>query len=175
MTTCCFINSLIVLIMNLLSKTWVAWTIFLGLEVSYTLDGLFGQTKYAHDILECAELLDSKSISTPLAAGEILVSDGSQFRDPTLYHSLVRALLYLTITRPISRLRSILSVNFFILPMMITFWLSNTSYGMLRGRSTLVYPLFIVRNLQLLATLTWIGSVCWDSSFYLWLFHLSWG
>lgn len=48
---------------------------FIGLEVSYTSDGLFvGQAKYAHDILECAELLDSKTISTPLAAGEVLIS-----------------------------------------------------------------------------------------------------
>lgn len=69
--------------------------------MSYIFDGLFtGQDKYAHDILKCVELLDSKPISTPLAAGEMLVSDGSHFRDPTLYRSLVGALQYLTITRP---------------------------------------------------------------------------
>ena len=74
---------------------------FLGLEVSYTHDGLFiGQAKYAHDILKRAELLDSKHVATPMSAGEVLVRDGSQFRDPTLYRSLVGALQYLTITRP---------------------------------------------------------------------------
>ncbi|KAG6414359.1 hypothetical protein SASPL_127081 [Salvia splendens] len=74
---------------------------FLGLEVSYTHDGLFiGQAKYAHDILKRAELLDSKPVATPLSAGEVLVRDGSPFRDPTLYRSLVGVLQYLTITRP---------------------------------------------------------------------------
>lgn len=72
-----------------------------GLEISYTSDGLFvGQAKYAYDILERVELLDSKPISTPLVAGEVLVSDGSSFPDPMLYKSLVLALQYLTITRP---------------------------------------------------------------------------
>lgn len=64
---------------------------FLGLVVFYTLDDLFvGQAKYAHNnILELAELLDSKPISIPLAVGEVLVSDGSPFRDPTIYRSLL--------------------------------------------------------------------------------------
>lgn len=59
-----------------------------------------GQTKYAYDILTRAEMLDSKPVSTPLAAGESLVSDGDSFKDPTLYRSLVGALQYLMITRP---------------------------------------------------------------------------
>lgn len=66
---------------------------FLGLEVSCTSYGLFvGQAKYAHDILERAELLDAKPVTTPLASGESLLSPGSPFRDPTLYRSLVGAL-----------------------------------------------------------------------------------
>lgn len=66
---------------------------FLGLEASYTFDSLFvGQTKYAHDILERAELLDAKHVSTPLALGKSLLSDGSSFRDLTLHRSLVGAL-----------------------------------------------------------------------------------
>nr|KAJ0224772.1 hypothetical protein LSAT_V11C100029510 [Lactuca sativa] len=41
---------------------------FLGLEVSYTDDGLFlTQAKHAHDILLREDMLDSKSVSTPLA------------------------------------------------------------------------------------------------------------
>ncbi|GJV61904.1 retrovirus-related pol polyprotein from transposon TNT 1-94 [Tanacetum coccineum] len=74
---------------------------FLGLEVSYTDDGLFlSQAKYAKDILTRAYLLDSKPVATPLAANELFLSDGPSFSDPTLYRSLVGALQYLTITRP---------------------------------------------------------------------------
>ncbi|XP_051149225.1 uncharacterized mitochondrial protein AtMg00810-like [Andrographis paniculata] len=74
---------------------------FLGLEVSYTSNGLFiGQAKYAHDILDRAQMLDCKLAATPLAAGTSLQSTGSSFGDPTLYRSLVGALQYLTLTRP---------------------------------------------------------------------------
>lgn len=56
----------------------------LGLEVSYTSNGLFvGQAKYAHDILKRIDLLESKSVSIPLAAGETLVNSGTSFKDPT--------------------------------------------------------------------------------------------
>ncbi|KAJ9552360.1 hypothetical protein OSB04_016405 [Centaurea solstitialis] len=74
---------------------------FLGLEASYTNDGLFlTQAKYAHDILSRAGLLDTKPVSTPLTTSSQLVSHGDAFSDPTLYRSLVGALQYLTITRP---------------------------------------------------------------------------
>ncbi|XP_023732469.1 uncharacterized mitochondrial protein AtMg00810-like [Lactuca sativa] len=73
---------------------------FLGIEVLYTLDGLFlSQTKYAKDILTRANLLESKPVSTPLPTHEIFQSQGVPFSDPTLYQSLVGALKYLTITR----------------------------------------------------------------------------
>ncbi|GJV28059.1 retrovirus-related pol polyprotein from transposon RE1 [Tanacetum coccineum] len=79
---------------------------FLGLEVSYTNDGLFlSQAKYATDVLTRAALLDSKPVSTPLAANEVFVTGGSLFANPTLYRSLVGALQYLTITRPDCRPR----------------------------------------------------------------------
>lgn len=71
---------------------------FLGLEVSYTDDGLFlSQSKYATYILTHSDLLDSKPMSTPLATHEVLTSNGSPFKDITLYRSLVGALQYLTI------------------------------------------------------------------------------
>lgn len=63
---------------------------FLGLEVSYPSSGLFlNQSKYARDILLQANLLDDKSVSTPLAPGVSLVVAGSSFSDPTLYRSLI--------------------------------------------------------------------------------------
>ncbi|KAL7587301.1 hypothetical protein Lser_V15G40654 [Lactuca serriola] len=74
---------------------------FLGLEVSYTDDGLFlSQSKYATYILTHSDLLDSKPMSTPLATHEVLTSNGSPFKDITLYRSLVGVLRYLTMTRP---------------------------------------------------------------------------
>ncbi|GKA96928.1 zinc finger, CCHC-type containing LTR copia-type gag-polypeptide [Tanacetum coccineum] len=50
-------------------------SIYIGLEVSYTNDGLFlSQAKYATDVLTRAALLDSKPVSTPLAANEVFVT-----------------------------------------------------------------------------------------------------
>ncbi|XP_071686855.1 uncharacterized mitochondrial protein AtMg00810-like [Rutidosis leptorrhynchoides] len=74
---------------------------FLGLEVTYTTTGLFlSQTKYAHDILTRAKLLDAKPSGIPFATAELFTSTGTKFADPTQYRSLVGALRYLTITRP---------------------------------------------------------------------------
>ncbi|KAD3642035.1 hypothetical protein E3N88_31259 [Mikania micrantha] len=74
---------------------------FLGLEVTYPDAGLFlSQTKYAHEILERAALLDCKPVSTPLASNTSFTSLGDPYNDSTHYRSLVGALQYLTITRP---------------------------------------------------------------------------
>ena len=73
---------------------------FLGLEATQLQDGLFlSQTKYAHDILARAQMLDSKPIATPMVVSQHLSSDGDAFADSTLYRSIVGALQYLTITR----------------------------------------------------------------------------
>lgn len=77
-----------------------ALTYFLGLEITPQSDGLFiGQAKYAHDILSRTQLLDSKSVATPLVIGELLCQHGITFKYPYLYRSLVGTLQYLTITR----------------------------------------------------------------------------
>ncbi|KAI3710109.1 hypothetical protein L2E82_39883 [Cichorium intybus] len=74
---------------------------FLGLEVTYTPNGLFlSQAKYAYDILSRAGLLDAKPVGTPLNTTELFTTHGTPFHDPTMYRSLVGALQYLTITRP---------------------------------------------------------------------------
>jgi len=74
---------------------------FLGLEVSSFANGLFlSQAKYAHNILARAQLLDCKPTTTLMVVSKQLSSDGDAFTDPTLYHSMVGALQYLTITHP---------------------------------------------------------------------------
>ncbi|KAK1424394.1 hypothetical protein QVD17_19723 [Tagetes erecta] len=66
---------------------------FLGLEVTHTNDGLFlSQSKYAHDVLARANLLDSKPVTTPLAVNEVFSTSGVPFANPTMYRSLVGAL-----------------------------------------------------------------------------------
>lgn len=66
---------------------------FLGLEVTYTADGLFlCQSKYCKDVLTRVDLLDSKPFPTPLATHDTFTSNGPLFFDPTLYRSLVGAL-----------------------------------------------------------------------------------
>ncbi|KAD3641247.1 hypothetical protein E3N88_30471 [Mikania micrantha] len=74
---------------------------FLGLEVTYMDNGLFlSESKYTHDILNRAKLLEAKPVSTPLASNAAFVTTGDLYSDPTHYRSLVGALKYLTITRP---------------------------------------------------------------------------
>lgn len=76
-------------------------TYFMCLEVSYTPDGLLlNQSKYVHDIMTFASLLDSKPVATPLSTNDTFVSTGTSYSDPTQYRSLVGKLQYLTITRP---------------------------------------------------------------------------
>ena len=66
---------------------------FLGLEVTYMEKGLFvSRSKYAHDILDRANLLDSKPVTTPLVANTTFVTSGTLYHDPTHYRSLVGAL-----------------------------------------------------------------------------------
>ncbi|KAJ9542144.1 hypothetical protein OSB04_028650 [Centaurea solstitialis] len=74
---------------------------FLGLEAIYTDTGLFlSQSKYAHDILQWANLLNAKPATTPLASNAAFVTSGDIYDNPTHYRSLVGAIQYLTITRP---------------------------------------------------------------------------
>ncbi|KAF5445014.1 hypothetical protein F2P56_034098 [Juglans regia] len=73
---------------------------FLGLEAHRTFAGLFlNRVKYAHEILQHAQLLDSKLVSTPMVVAYHLSATGSDFGDPSLYRSLVGVLQYLIITR----------------------------------------------------------------------------
>ena len=74
---------------------------FLGVEVHHNSQGLFlSQTKYALDLLQRADMIEAKPISTLFVVGQHLSTTRKLFSDPTLFRSLAGALQYLTITRP---------------------------------------------------------------------------
>ena len=75
---------------------------FLSLEVTPLVEGLhLSQTKYICDILSKANMLGSKSCTTPISVSEKLKKDlGSPFENPSLYRSIIDSLQYVTLTRP---------------------------------------------------------------------------
>lgn len=76
---------------------------FLGIEVKTLSDGsmLLTQTKYIHDLLNCAGMLNCSSMTTPMVANVKLSKHGTdKVADPTQYRSVVGALQYITLTRP---------------------------------------------------------------------------
>ncbi|CAL1403622.1 unnamed protein product [Linum trigynum] len=75
---------------------------FLGIEVARSTTGIhLSQRKYTLEIIEQANVLDSKSVSTPMDYKVHLSNDpDSLFEDPELYRTLVGKLVYLTTTRP---------------------------------------------------------------------------
>ncbi|KAK2458167.1 putative mitochondrial protein [Trifolium repens] len=74
---------------------------FLGIEILPTIDGLhLSQTHYAITILERANMMDCKPMSTSLEAKTKIGSNDTLLDDPSHYRGLVGALQYLTLTRP---------------------------------------------------------------------------
>jgi len=74
---------------------------FLGIEMATSSKGLFlNQQKYIVDLLQDANLLHSKSATTPLDSKLKLESNGKALDSPSHYQKLVGKLIYLTITRP---------------------------------------------------------------------------
>ncbi|GJZ67929.1 uncharacterized mitochondrial protein-like protein [Tanacetum coccineum] len=74
---------------------------FLGLEVTYTTNGIFlNQSKYAKKIQTRSNMIDAKPTPTLLGANVSIVSIRDSFPDLTHYCSIVGALQYLIITRP---------------------------------------------------------------------------
>ncbi|XP_051190199.1 uncharacterized mitochondrial protein AtMg00810-like [Lolium perenne] len=75
---------------------------FLGIEVVRRADGFFlHQRKYAHELLECAGMLNCNPAPTPVdTKAKLSASDGSLASDAPFYRSIVGALQYLTLTRP---------------------------------------------------------------------------
>lgn len=77
-------------------------SIFLGVEVKRTTDGLFlSQHRYIEDLLQRVNMQGAKPVSTPFTTStELNPHDGVPLKNPTEYWSLVGGLQYLLITRP---------------------------------------------------------------------------
>jgi hypothetical protein len=75
---------------------------FLGVSVQHQANKLFlTQRQFALDILERAGLVDCKPVLTPVDMHvKVSVKSRPPVADPTHFRSLVRALQYLTFTRP---------------------------------------------------------------------------
>jgi hypothetical protein len=74
---------------------------FLGIEISQTQSGLhLSQSHYAHTILERADMVDCKPMSTPLEAKTTDSPNTPLMEDVSFFRGLVGSLQYLTLTRP---------------------------------------------------------------------------
>jgi hypothetical protein len=75
---------------------------FLGLEVWQSPRRIFlNQGKYTVEILKRFDMLDCKSMNTPMEAKlKLLVDTSSDLIDATLYRQIIESLMYLTNTRP---------------------------------------------------------------------------
>lgn len=75
---------------------------FLGIQIQHVHNGLFlTQSQYVLELLVKTNMNDAKACDTPcLPYQRLPKDDGIPFEDPTLYRSVVGALLYLTFTRP---------------------------------------------------------------------------
>jgi hypothetical protein len=75
---------------------------FLGLEVWQSPESIFlNQGKYAVEILKRFDMLEFKSMNTPMEAKlKLLVDTSSELIDATLYRQIIGSLMYLTNTRP---------------------------------------------------------------------------
>ena len=73
----------------------------MDIEVAYFPRGyLLSQSKYVADILERARLTNNKTIDSLIEVNaKYSSSDGVPLSNPTLYRTIVRSLVYLTITR----------------------------------------------------------------------------
>jgi hypothetical protein len=75
---------------------------FLGITVQRSSAGFFlSQKKYADELLDRANMVGCRSVSTPVDTHSKLSADGgAPVADPSEYRSIVGALQYITMTRP---------------------------------------------------------------------------
>jgi hypothetical protein len=83
-------------------KELVLMHYFLGLEVWQSPERIFlNQGKYTVEILKRFDMLECKSMNTPMEAKlKLLVDTSSDLIDATLYRQIIGLLMYLTNTRP---------------------------------------------------------------------------
>ncbi|KAF5471869.1 hypothetical protein F2P56_008633 [Juglans regia] len=74
---------------------------FLGVEVISVSGGLFlSQRQYILKLLKCTNTLEAKPVSSPMSSSQQLsLFDGNPCPDENLFHSVVRALQYLSLTQ----------------------------------------------------------------------------
>lgn len=74
---------------------------FMGIEIAYGPRGyLLSQKKYNDDLISRAELSDDVTTNTPMQLRQEVTPDmGETLANPTRYHKLVGALIYLTISQ----------------------------------------------------------------------------
>jgi len=74
---------------------------FLGVEVLHLQSGLLlSQRRYILDLLKRTSMLESKPITSPMSTSHTLLAFvGDPMDDPTLFHSTVGSLQYLSLTR----------------------------------------------------------------------------
>jgi Reverse transcriptase (RNA-dependent DNA polymerase) len=75
---------------------------FLGIEATHNKEGIYlTQTKYLTDLLKRVNMMNCKSVLSPMASGTILSNTSADpCKDPSLYCSVIGALQYATLTRP---------------------------------------------------------------------------
>ncbi|GJU26362.1 retrovirus-related pol polyprotein from transposon TNT 1-94 [Tanacetum coccineum] len=74
---------------------------FLGIQIHQSPRGIFiNQAKYAQEILKKHGMTSCDSIGTPMATKHLDADLSGTPVDQTKYHSMVRALMYLTASRP---------------------------------------------------------------------------
>lgn len=74
---------------------------FLNIEVIQTKDRMhFCQGKYIRDLLQKANMVEAKTIPTPMITPQFFKDQGIPTVDGLLYRNIVGALQYVTITKP---------------------------------------------------------------------------
>jgi len=74
----------------------------MGMEAHQLAEGLLlSQRQYIFNLLQCTNMMDAKPVSSPMSSSQKLsLVSGAPYSDPSNYRSVVRALQYLSLTRP---------------------------------------------------------------------------